>query len=443
MTYKETDEQSSNKFKESRSDEVSYIIERMPINFGWAISSIILLLLIILAYFGFAGRYPDVVSGRITINSDVTNVKLVAHANGNLKFIKPYSSKEIKKGEAIAYIENSTTPEKVDMVMTALLGIDPLVTDIKRIKNQFPQNYSLGELNSKYYSFINALNQFSNHITDGAYNQNKKNTEIILNEQKKAVNNAEDQISIAKKNLAYALKFYKRDSMLYAKRVISESEFDQTQINFLAAKDRLSQASASLMQVKQMSQKSIQQLDQTEIEDPEKERELRINLLGEYNNLIDNIKVWTQKYVFVAPFSGKLQPLLFLNEDQFIESGIEVFSVIPKANLPYGQLSLPAAGVGKVALGQVVVLKLDNYPYLEYGIIHGKVTNISQVSKTQKTEDGEIEVYLVRVDFPLGLKTKYGDQLDFKFGMKGVAEIITNDRSIFARIFENIRYTLK
>lgn len=428
--------------KETRTDEVSDIIERMPINFGWAISSIIILLLIILGYFGLAGRYPDVVSGRITINSDVTNVKLVAHVNGNLKFIKHYSSRNIKKGEAIAYIENSTTPEKVDKVMTTLLKIDPLITDIKAIKNQFPQNYSLGELSSKYYSFINALNQFSNYKTDGAYDQNKKNSEIILNEQKKAVNNAEDQISIAKKNLAYALKFYKRDSLLYAKRVISEFEFDQTQINFLAAKDRLSQASASLMQVKQMSQKSIQQLDQTEIEDPEKERELRINLLGEYNNLIDNINVWNQKYVFVAPFSGKLQPLLFLNEDQFIESGTEVFSVIPKANLPHGQLSLPAAGVGKVALGQVVVLKLDNYPYLEYGVIHGIVSNISQISRTQKTDDGETEVYLIRVDFPHGLTTKYGDHLKFKFGMKGIAEIITNDRSIFGRIFENIKYTL-
>lgn len=46
-------------------------------------------------------------------------------------------------------------------------------------------------------------------------------------------------------------------------------------------------------------------LEQLEVEQLEKERELKVELLSTHQNLIANMAAWEQKYVFKAPFDGK------------------------------------------------------------------------------------------------------------------------------------------
>ena len=60
--------------------------------------------------------------------------------------------------------------------------------------------------------------------------------------------------------------------------------------------------------------------------------------------------------------------------------GTEVFSILPTDNPILGQVYLPSQGAGKVEAGQEVIIKLDNYPYIEYGSINGKVKTISGIS---------------------------------------------------------------
>ena len=57
-------------------------------------------------------------------------------------------------------------------------------------------------------------------------------------------------------------------------------------------------------------------------------------------------------------------------------------------------------------------------------------------------DKGEIETYLVNVDLPEELKTNYGSKLDFKYEIKGSGEIITKDRKLIERLFDNMRYAV-
>ncbi|MDR0505267.1 MAG: hypothetical protein LBH32_00395 [Dysgonamonadaceae bacterium] len=45
---------------------------------------------------------------------------------------------------------------------------------------------------------------------------------------------------------------------------------------------------------------------------------------------------------------------------------------------------LPASGAGKVKIGDKVAIKLENYPYKEFGYIEGKVKSLSLVSQQLK-----------------------------------------------------------
>ena len=160
---------------------------------------------------------------------------------------------------------------------------------------------------------------------------------------------------------------------------------------------------------------------------------------------MDAIKKWEQTYVFITPISGRIDFLSFLKNDDFIESGQEMFKIIPDKNEIIGQVNLPELGSGKVKIGQNVIIKLDNYPYNEYGSLKGKVSRISLATNEQTLSDNQnkVNAYLVQVRLTDGLKTNYGTVLNFHAEAKGTAEIITEDRRLIERFFDNLKYKVK
>lgn len=425
-----------------RSEEVQHIVERMPTGFGYVISAIVVLLFVLMLVFGWFIRYPDVVRGAITINANSSPLKLIANSSGKLKINGTKSMDNVREGQILAYIENPTNPQSVIFVDSLLKLFNPNTDNILEINQKLPRNFSLGELNSKYYAFANSLQDFINYKKDKLFDKERTNYEVLLDEQHSAIATASNRIEMAKKTLDYTKKFYRRDSTLYTKKVISESELDKTQINFLASKDGLQNAINNFINAQQAFQGTESKLEDLNVQKPEKGKELRIALIAAYNDLDDNIKSWEQKYVFKAPFSGKVQFLKFYNENQFVQAGEQVFTVVPKKERAYGQVILPAQGSGKIKVGQEVIVKLDNYPYMEYGSIAGRVKTISLTTSTTKTATAEVESYLVLVDFPNQLQTNYGTKLDFRADAKGTAEIITNDRRLIQRLFDNLKYVM-
>ncbi len=123
-------------------------------------------------------------------------------------------------------------------------------------------------------------------------------------------------------------------------------------------------------------------------------------------------------------------------------AGTDLFSVLPGDNPIFGQVYLPAQGAGKVTTGQDVIIKLDNYPYIEYGSIRGRVRTISNIANPVREPgiQGAINTYMIIVDLPDQLTTNYGVKLDFNYEIRGVADILTRKRKLIVRLFDNLRY---
>ncbi|RQO73768.1 hemolysin D [Pedobacter sp. KBW01] len=426
----------------ARTEEVQNIIDRMPKRFGFWVTAVLSLLFVLFFLFGWVIRYPDVVTGQITVNTNLSPLKLIANNNGKLKLNSIKSMDIVREGQIIAYLENSTTPTNVTKIDSLLKVYNPNNDDILNILQKLPHNFSLGELNVKYYSFVNAVQEFSNYKLDRLYDKQDENLRVLLHEQNNAITTATKRIEMAKNNLDYAYKFFKRDSILFTRKVISEAEFDKTEMSFLSNKDALQNLITNSINARQTLKQTESKLQELGIQKPEKEKELRIALISAYHDLLDNIKNWEQKFVFKSPFNGKVQFLKFYRENQFVQNGEQVFTIVPKEEKSFGQLILPATGSGKIKAGQEVIVKLDNYPFMEYGTIEGRVKSISLTTNITKTDKADIETYMILVDFPAQLKTNYGAKLDFKAEATGVAEIITNDQRLLQRLFGNLRYIL-
>lgn len=436
-------EENKKYYKSNRTEEVQDIIDRIPTNFGVWVSIISISIVLLLLIFGWFIKYPDVIIGRITINSTESPVKLVANSHGKIRLNGIKSFQNVKEGEIIAYLQNPGELKNILLLNDLLKKFNPETSNVSQILSLLPDSLSFGELNIKYALFLNSLNEFNNYNVEKLFDKQTQNLHELLKEQNNAIGTGSKLVEMNSQNLEYVKKFIKRDSTLFVKRVISEAEFDKTQMNYLSNKEAYQNSIGELINNKQNAQVTEGRIKEIKIQKSEKLKELKIAIITNYNDLIDNIKAWEQKYVFRAPFDGQVQFLNFWIDNQFIQSGEHMFTLIPKMGKPIGQALIPTIGAGKVFVGQEAIVKLEKYPYNEYGSIKGIVNSISLSTNISKTSNGDLENYLIIINFPNDLKTNYGTKLNANLDMKGTVEIITKDRRLIQRIFDNLNYAIK
>ena len=146
--------------------------------------------------------------------------------------------------------------------------------------------------------------------------------------------------------------------------------------------------------------------------------------------LLQQINLWESRFIIKMPIDGNVDMLQFISTYQFIKQGEPLFSVLPNDNNFVAQLMIPPNGAGKVKINQDVSIKLPSYPYQEFGKIEGKVKSISLIPSQN--------YYLIWVKLPKGLKSDTGNELSFSKNMVGQAEIVTNKRSLLAKLFSKI-----
>jgi HlyD family secretion protein len=167
-----------------------------------------------------------------------------------------------------------------------------------------------------------------------------------------------------------------------------------------------------------------------------KEREqMQTIVRAAFEKLIASIDKWEQDYLLQAPIEGRVSFIGYWSETQYVRKGDKVMSIIPdNPGEIIGRIDLPMEGAGKVAIGQPVNIQFANYPHLQFGMVGGKIRSISQVP--------DDKLYKVEVSLPNGLRTYYGEDIDFRQEMYGRAEVITDSRVLIDRIFSPIRSTL-
>jgi len=426
----------------ARTEEVGDIIDRMPTRFGLWVTLIVLFVFILLFVFGWLVRYPDVISGQITVNANESPIKLIANANGKLGLAGLRSMENVSEGQIIGYLKNPAELSSVLEIDSILRGFDPSLGRPDQLLSGLPSKPSLGELNGRYNAFVNSISELDNYNADRLFDKQIEDLSLLLSDQNKSIEISSNRMEMNRENLDYIKKFYRRDSILFAKKVISESDLDKMQISYFGSKDAYQNSISTLVGNRQQAHQTSGRIREISVQKSEKLKALKIAVVASYNDLVDNIKSWEQKYVFRSPFDGRVQFLKFWVNDQFIAAGEQVFTVIPKTNKVMGQVAISTRGAGKVILGQEVIVKLDNFPYNEYGSIKGFVKTIGLSTNLIKTENGDVESYMVTVEFPNQLRTNYGAVLDAKLEAKGSAEIITKDRRLIERFFDNLRYSL-
>lgn len=417
----------------SRSEEVQDIIDRMPTGWTFRVTLVVTSLLCFLLGIGFLVSYPDTVDGEVTLTNSVAPVRLVASTSGRLHLLQGVGAK-LTQGEVIGYIESGldySSFRYLEQVLNQGVVQDSLPA--------FKKNLELGELGNSYNLYVQAYGVWWRLRTSPKYATIRKALEDQISSSVKLSEYIQQALDLQRQAITSAEELLHRDSLLLDKTYMAEYDYRQSENNLLSMKGSYANArSAYLVKQSEIQQGRMQVLRNT-IEEDELLKEAYSNLEGRYQTLMNDVRLWKERYLFVAPIDGLLDYLGFWQENASVQSGVEVFSVVPPTSMIIGEAIIPATGAGKVKVGMDVHIKLQDYPYDEYGLIRGRVESISILTHKVATASGEVSAYRVRLSLPEGLYTNFGQVLQIGPESKGIAEIITKPRRLLERLFDNLK----
>lgn len=227
-----------------------------------------------------------------------------------------------------------------------------------------------------------------------------------------------------------------RSQELFNQGVIAAMELENEKTKFLQAEQNLKNINITLSQM----QEAVSNLNKTKsgasINTEKDKITYSFQTLQLFEQLRKSLRQWEQNYLIISSTEGVVSFQQFWGENQFVKPSDIVMSVLPNdKEFVVGRMLIPSVNFGKVKPNQKVLVKLDNYRYQEYGIVEGKVQNISLTPDDKGN-------YYVDVLLPKGLQTSFGKKLAFDRELKGSAEIVTEDLRLIERFFYQIRKLL-
>lgn len=234
-----------------------------------------------------------------------------------------------------------------------------------------------------------------------------------------------------RRELELARAKYDRQKGLRERGLISAAQLEEEEATLLAHIRADAVATRALTDASIDAARVEKELRDLEHERAETMRASRETLRAQLNKLRGEIEVWQADHVLRAPADGIVAFYDFWSAQQFVTSGKQVFLILPKTSHLLGRMSVSGGGAGKIKPGQPVRIRLDDYPYKEFGIVGGKVQSVSLVAR-----DG---ANLVLIDLPHPLTTSFRKTLQFKQEMTGQAGVVTERISLLGRVLYEIR----
>ena len=412
------------------SEEVQDIVDRMPTR--WCAWTALLVLLVVASLFvmGFVIQYPDTVDGMVSVTGAEAPVRMVAASGGRLHLLQSQGT-DVAPGDAVAYLGNGASYEDVGRLKRSLEKDD----DDKRIE----KGLNVGELAEHYNRYIIAEEHWERLVGSDLHANMRRGMEEQIIVNKRVTGHIRESMAIKSMVCANYYEEYRRDSTLASRELVSKSQLEKTLNAYLSQLDAEVSLRNSLLTKEAEISASRMEIARSHIDEEESVEEAYVDMMVKRNILKTQLRLWEEKYVLKAPVYGRLQYLGFWRENVAVQSGMELFSLIPHHNELVGEANIPAHGAGKVCVGQQVNVKLNEHPYDEFGILKGVVADISPLTNKVQQNGSIVETYQVLISFPNGATTNFGRTLSLNFESKGSAEIITAPKRLVERLFDNLK----
>ncbi len=421
---------------ELRSEQVQDILSYVPhwmIRYGNVLFFSLIALVLLLSWFV---KYPDIITSEALLTTEISPQKEYAKSTGKLSAILIKDNEVVSSNTPLAIIENTANYEDVFKLKAI---IDTLKVNRKSFSfpiDEMPILF-LGNIDASYALFENSYIQYKLNSQLKPFSNEAIANKTSISELTRRLQTSKQQLAISESELLLKERDLNRYKTLLNSGNIARLEYEQKELEYKQAQRNFITFKSSISQVREALSNANKVSKGNEINQVKEELILLKNVIQSFNQLKSSIKDWEQRYLLKTNIDGKVSFSNYWKNNETVNQGDLVFTIIPIENSNFiAKLKTPPANSGKLKIGQVVNIKLENYPDAEFGILKGAIESISLV----QDKEG---FYRIKVKLPNKLTTSYNKDIVFKQEMAGSAEIITEDLRLIERFFYQLKDVFK
>lgn len=418
-------------------DEVRDIMQRMPHwTIRWGIS-ILFAIIALLGLFAWVYRYPNLIRAEVVVSASQPPAMLKARATGKITQLLVHDNERVDSGQLLAAIENPAHTEQVLSLEHYLDDLAPFFHHFDPALWKIPDSkLVLGDVQAAFAEFTIQANNYLNFIQQPLFLDNIQAVKQQLHMQKVYYDRLWSQRILQENDLKLSVQTFRRDSILYRAGVLADADFELVSKDYIARQLEFEKIRSQLA----FTQAGIYELEQAvaqwQLQYEEQQQTLRLAVLKARELLEHSIAQWKLDYLLISPFAGRVNFDRVWAMNQHVVAGSTVMTIVPDGEQELvGKAYINTRGAGKVKPGQRVNIKLNNYPYMEYGMLIGRVK--------QKSEVPVDDFYALEIELPDQLLTNYGRQLELQQELWGECEIITEDLRLLQRVIYPIKAVIE
>ena len=419
-------------------DVISRPQEKFTRIMWWMISGTVAALLLA----GVLIQSPDILTADAKVSSSTPPTVLKAAVTGTVEAVSPSVPGTAAPGEYLAVIASpgswtdiryALEAARTNGAFTEPPGVNPdgTIPAESLAAAARTDDLILGELTGAYHEWTDAQAQYARlSREDNEYFDRIRNFEKRAEYDRKDIANLQKSLKASRRQLSVRKEQHSADSALLASDDILSSEYQGTLLSMLSAEQSLLNAESSLNAKKRSLSENAYQAESVRKEYQEALTAARSRVLSAYGEFCAQGDAWEQRHALIAAEGGITEWATPVSPGDRVEAGTPLINVIHSGPSCKATAVLPARGAGKAAAGQPVRIKLEAYPFTEYGYLEGTVRsiNINTIDRN----------YLVQIDLPQGTTSSAGKTLDFAETLYGTAEIITRKRPLISKVFYRI-----
>lgn len=380
-------------------------------------------------------KYPDILTATITINAYNLPAQVKARSTGRIDTVFVHESDYVVENQPLALIENTASYKDVVFLKT---NLENMPSDSVW---RHGETLHLGDIQDYYAAYVQAsdalriFRQNSYHLKKTAsLKQQIKVYENLLENLKLQAKLTNEQLMITRDQFV-------ADSCIYAGGYSSRKEYGISRSAYIQQKMAYKGIAGNIEDMKLniiQTQQNVIELEQDFYEQNDK---LITGLCVAYDRLLAQIGQWEQNYLLASPIEGRVALTKFWQKNQNVKTGETLMTVVPEEDGEHsGKIFLSQQGAGKVKTGQKVNIKLDDYPYMEFGFVQ---VTLSKMSSLPYEDASTGSFFVLEVIMPDSLVTQYGKHIPYRPEMTGIAEIITDDMTVFDRLLNPIKAVIR
>ncbi|MCL6258547.1 HlyD family secretion protein [Aquiflexum sp. TKW24L] len=416
-----------------RSEEVQEIIATPPTWLvRWGITIVFILICLVL-FLSFLIKYPDYVQAKVLVTTMEPIERVEARVSGQIEKLFVGNRQQIQAGQPLAGLKSTAKLDDL-LILKRTIESTPFGKDNDYF---FPidslSDLVFGEVEIAYLEFERAYMEYWLLKELQPHKGQLEGNQISLIEINNRIKSQISQKELLERRLRLVEIDYERNRGLHKDGIIADKDFESKEIEYLQMQEQVNNMVIAISQMQEALSMANQTRRTTAIEKQEEETRTLKNMVQSYHSLKRAVRDWEYAYLMTSSIDGIVSFQRIWGTNQQVNSDELVFTVLPENKTEFlASMKIPAQNAGKVQVGQRVLIKLDNYPFQQFGALTGKITNISI------SPDDEFN-YLVYANLPKGTMTSYKREIPFDQELLGNAEIITEELSVAERLFFKFR----